>query len=326
MKEQSRLQKNSLKIHIFVLALVGMVEMIGCGKAETMESNSTNTVVESTHEMQTVLSTENPGETKHETDSAGETESEGETEIPDETVLESELAEVQSQTVECLLRTALLPVGSTMYVWGGGWNEEDTGAGPGATTLGTVSQWAEFAALCDEDYNYKDHKYEILNGLDCSGYVGWVVYNVFEEEEGKEGYVFKSTDTAKVYSELGWGELLENPAEFLPGDVVSMKGHVWISLGMCEDGSTVLLHASPPGVSICGTPGEGEDTGEAVRLAENYMTAYYPAWQDKYPKRDVKASYKENVTVLRWNSETLSDAEKWQKMSAEEVLKQLFEE
>ena len=38
-------------------------------------------------------------------------------------------------TLENLLKTALLPIGNTMYIYGGGWNEEDTGAGIEAMTI-----------------------------------------------------------------------------------------------------------------------------------------------------------------------------------------------
>ena len=51
----------------------------------------------------------------------------------------SRLLKVQvyrKSTLKELLLTALQPVGSTMYVWGGGWNEADTGAGPDAVTIG----------------------------------------------------------------------------------------------------------------------------------------------------------------------------------------------
>lgn len=39
-------------------------------------------------------------------------------------------------SMERLLRTSLLPVGQTMYIWGGGWNQDDAGAGIEAVTLG----------------------------------------------------------------------------------------------------------------------------------------------------------------------------------------------
>ena len=229
-------------------------------------------------------------------------------------------------TMRDFLEAALLPVGNTMYVWGGGWNEEDTGAGPGATTIGLPEEWSAFASGQDSSYDYKEHKYEIMNGLDCSGYVGWVVYNLFEQENGGEGYVFKSTETAERYSQLGWGQYIEDPKEFLPGDIVSMKGHVWISLGMCEDGSVVVLHASPPGVSICGTPALEDQESQAIRLAQSYMEKYYPKWQEKFPNRKVNTSYLQNVTVMRWSEAVLAEAKVWQDMTAKEVLQELWKE
>ena len=48
--------------------------------------------------------------------------------------------------MERLLRTSLLPVGQTMYIWGGGWNQDDAGAGIEAVTLGVSKRWAEYAA------------------------------------------------------------------------------------------------------------------------------------------------------------------------------------
>ena len=35
----------------------------------------------------------------------------------------------ERKTIANLLMTAIKPLGSTRYVWGGGWNEENTGAG-----------------------------------------------------------------------------------------------------------------------------------------------------------------------------------------------------
>lgn len=299
------------KRHILICSIVGLLLIAACGDKEEMEMGSTVTETENNLVYETM---ESEFETETE-ENKGESTDEQER-IPAE----------QSNTLEEFLKTALLPVGNTMYIWGGGWNEEDTGAGPGAMTLGVHPEWAGFAALQDETYNYKEHKYEILKGLDCSGYVGWVVYNQFEEEYGNTGYVYKSTETAAKFSEFGWGQLVEMPEEFLPGDIVSMKGHVWICLGMCEDGSVVLLHASPPGVSVCGTKVDGGAKSQAAELAKQYMTMYYPVWQEKYPDREVGQKYVTDVTLMRWNSDTFEDAETLQKMSAEEVLKLLFAE
>ena len=63
------------------------------------------------------------------------------------------------KTLENLLKTALLPIGKTMYIYGGGWNENDTGAGIEAMTLGIDPKWAEFAQKQDSSYNFKDYDY-----------------------------------------------------------------------------------------------------------------------------------------------------------------------
>ena len=78
------------------------------------------------------------------------------------------------------LRTAMEPVGSTMYIWGGGWNSEDNGSGEDAKIIGVNPNWKKFFISQGSDYDYKEHRYEHGNGLDCSGYVGWVMYNIFE--------------------------------------------------------------------------------------------------------------------------------------------------
>ena len=198
------------------------------------------------------------------------------------------------RTISNLLVTALQPVGSTMYVWGGGWNEEDSGAGEETKRIGMSPRWNWFADKQDASYDFKKTRYQIHDGLDCSGYVGWVIYNVFEEYSGRAGYVMPASYMVWEFAGMGWGRY--TPAEAVldwkAGDIMGAKGHVWISLGMCEDGSVVLLHASPPGVSLCGTMsqvvekpgnvGQSKDAqqpggkSQAVLLAEKYMSKYYP--------------------------------------------------
>lgn len=226
-----------------------------------------------------------------------------------------EKGDAQEATMEELLEKALEPVGSTMYIWGGGWDSEEGKAGKSATQMGVSPRWAEFAGQQDASYNFVEHMGEAEMGLDCSGYVGWVMYNLFENQNNQEGYVTFSTLMAENFAARGWGKLIKNPHAFLPGDIVSMQGHVWICLGTCQDGSVLLVHSSPPGVSVCGTE------GAAAKLAEEYMSVHYPDWQEKYPKRTVPSSYLENVEVLRWNSETLKDAEEFQNLGGEDVLK-----
>lgn len=229
----------------------------------------------------------------------------------------------QNSTIHNLIQTAFEPVGRTMYIWGGGWNDEDNAAGATSTQIGISKQWETFAKEQDENYDYTKHRFEREYGLDCSGYVGWVIYNTFETEDGQTGYVTTSTDMAKNFAERGWGMLIENPEEFLPGDIVSMDGHVWISLGTCADGSVVLVHSSPPGVSVCGTGIEGQESSIAIDLATKFMTEYYPDWQEKYPNRTVSSIYLDNVSVMRWNSDAMTDAIEYQNLSGEEIINQL---
>lgn len=231
--------------------------------------------------------------------------------------------EKKQATLENLLQTALKPVGSTMYIWGGGWNGADEGSGVASTQLGISPRWLEFASEQDESYDFNEHRFERENGLDCSGYVGWVLYNTFEKEDGKEGYVTFSTDFASSLAQRGWGKQIEKPKEFLPADIVSMEGHVWICLGTCSDGSVLLVHSSPPGVSVCGTSADGKEESIAIRLATEYMIINHPEWQKKYPNREVVDVYLENVTLFRWNKAVMLDAEEFQGKSAEEIMEWL---
>lgn len=231
----------------------------------------------------------------------------------------------KTSTIEYMLQQALEPVGTTMYIWGGGWDDEDSKSGAGSTKIGCSSQWKKFTDQQDATYDFEEHRFERENGLDCSGYVGWVIYNTFETESNQPGYVTTSTELAESLANRGWGVLIKNPRVFLPGDVVSMDGHVWLCLGTCKDGSVLLVHSSPPGVSLCGTPAcvENGDTKEqesiAVQLATEYMATYHPEWQEKYPNRNVPDTYLESVSVFRWNKRIMSDAEEVQALSAEEI-------
>ena len=247
-----------------------------------------------------------------------------------ENAKESETINQEEPTVpslEAFLRNALLPVGETAYIWGGGWNEEDTAAGPEACSIGVSPNWKAFADRITSDYDTKKTRYQIHDGLDCSGYVGWVVYNTFETEDGKEGYVYSSTKTAETYASFGWGDFLpaKSVQDWRPGDIASMNGHVWISLGTCEDGSVLLVHSSPPGVRLCGTAAS-KGTSEAVKLATEYMKTYYPDWYSRFPDCESKKTYLEGTSQMRWNEETFPDCKELQAMSPEELLKLLYSE
>ena len=236
---------------------------------------------------------------------------------------------VKENTILRLLQIAKEPLGSTMYVWGGGWNEEDTGAGVEAMTIGVSPRWREFFLEQDENYNYEDTEYQIHDGLDCSGYVGWVVYNIIENENGVgTGYVFSSATIAEKYADMGFGSY--TPAEEItkryPGDVMSMNGHVWIVIGECSDGSVVLINSTPPGVVIKGTRLADGSISEAVALAEKYMSTYYADWYARYPDCSASYDYLPQSSSMSWNGETLSDPEGLRDMNAADVLRILFDE
>lgn len=224
------------------------------------------------------------------------------------------------------LKIAIEPVGSTMYVWGGGWNEEDTAAGIEAVTLGVSPRWAEFASMQDASYDYNDTTYQIHDGLDCSGYVGWAVYNVLETQNGQEGYVLSSTKMASNYANRGLGTYISagNVDRWQAGDIMSMNGHTWIVVGMCGDGSILLLHSSPPGVIFCGTNLANGNKSQAVALAEEIMSTYYPSWYAKYPDCARPHSYLTSSSAMRWNRETLNDNENLCNMTASEIVNMLY--
>ena len=198
-----------------------------------------------------------------------------------------------------------------------------------ALTLGVSEQWGTYAAAQDATYNYKNTRYQIHDGLDCSGYMGWLIYNVFETEnstEESDGYVMSSTTMAQTFADYGWGEYLSlGITEWKPGDICSMSGHVWMSLGMCGDGSVVVLHSSPPGVRICGTRLADGTSSQAIALAEQYMSTYYPDWFERYSACDVGYNYLTDSKIMRWNTEILEDVTNIREMTAEEVLQFLYE-
>ena len=225
------------------------------------------------------------------------------------------------------LKTALLPLGETAYIWGGGWNEEDTGAGTEARTLGVSPRWKEFSKDLPANYNHKKYRYQIHDGLDCSGFVGWAIYNTLETENGMEGYVYKSTDVATTLASLGLGEFTpaKSVTDWKPGDIASMSGHVWICLGTCEDGSVLVLHSSPPGVRLCGIAASSKATA-AIQLAAEYMERYYPDWYSRFPDCESPKTYLQKSSQMRWNEETFPDAKEIQSMTPQALLQLLYAE
>lgn len=216
------------------------------------------------------------------------------------------------RTLKNFLAAALAPVGKALYIYGGGWNMENTGGSVETEQIGLADSWLSFFEEQDACFSYRPmeecersccgavnyypsdgrNRYGYA-GLDCSGYVGWAVYNTMENVGGRGSYVTRASAMAYDYAKrYGWGTFCGSHPDcgrLRPGDIYSIDGHVWICVGTCRDGSVVILH-STPSPSRLGCPGGGVQLGalgdreecEAYRLADFYMTRYYPKWSGRY--------------------------------------------
>ena len=239
---------------------------------------------------------------------------------------------LHKSTIKQLLKIALMPVGSTMYVWGGGWGSAYSGGDISARSIGVSPQWKAFYKQQNSSYDYRTTRYQTKNGLDCSGYVGWVIYNAFNKTSGNGGFVMLAEVMASTYARYGWGSY--TPASlvtnFKAGDIMSTaSGHVYIVVGECPDTSVVLLHSSPTGVMLTGTATRSGNTDStAVKLAEKYMSKYYPDWYSKFPKVSRGTSYLTSYAQMRWYISTknsmMSDPEGYRNKNASQVLRNLF--
>jgi len=219
-----------------------------------------------------------------------------------------------TKTLKNFLATALEPVGTGLYIYGGTWDWQDVGSSNQATTIGIPQSWIDFFQTQNVNFTYKnltDHAHSYypfeewnqyyFAGVDCSGYVAWVLYNTMNTTSGGNGYVMGATGMAKSFAQTqNWGTWTQSFAaptghdgsDFHVGDIFSLNGHVWICLGTCSDGSIVFMHSTPSG-SKTGQPGGGvqisalnpKNTGkncEAYDLANRYMKVYYPLWSQRY--------------------------------------------
>ncbi|MGN0279366.1 MAG: hypothetical protein ACI4C4_08440 [Lachnospiraceae bacterium] len=273
------------------------------------------------------------------------------------------------RTLKNFLATAFMPVGTTLYVYGGGWDWQDIGSAIQTRTIGVSEDWVRFFQAQDENYTFRDkdgneelkdpansyYPYGGYNeyyyaGLDCSGYVGWTLYNVMNTENGLDGCVMGSTKTAKKLADNGWGEWTQDFArpvdyagsDFHPGDVFSISGHVWMCVGTCDDGSLLILHSTAAD-SRTGQPGGGpelsaigeDENCEAYQLADRYMSEYFPEWYERYPVAlkdygQYTSVENENAGKFSWNltgeNGGLSDPDHYSDMTPEEILEDLFGE
>ena len=263
-------------------------------------------------------------------------------------------------TLKNFLATAMEPVGTALYVYGGTWDWQDVNSSNQAMTIGLSQSWIDFFQSQDANYTYKNsanpsesyYPHNAWNqyyyaGIDCSAFVGWSVYNVMHTEDStvadNTGYVMSATKQAKNFAEVQkWGTWSQEkpfkPDHFQTGDIFSMNGHVWICLGKCEDGSLVILHSTPSdsingqgggGVQINGV-GDSENC-QAVKLAEKYMSQYYPQWWERYHKVyksfDSYTKYSgKDAGKFSWDlKNTLADPDGYANKKADEILADLFE-
>ena len=214
------------------------------------------------------------------------------------------------RTLKNYLQTAMNPVGTALYVYGGSWDWQDVNSSNQALTIGLPQSWIDFFQQQDANYTYMNdddpaHSYYPHNswnqyyyaGVDCSAYIGWTVYNVMYTESTtndlSDGYVMSAVKMAKTFADKGWGTWTRDIKSFKPGDIFSMSGHVWTVLGVCDDGSIVFLHSTPSdskagqgggGVQLSAlNPNSDNDKNcEAYKLVTKYMTKYYPEWSKRY--------------------------------------------
>ena len=217
------------------------------------------------------------------------------------------------------------PVGNTLYVWGGGHDAWTDGDG---LRIGMNPKWRQFYNQQGASYNYTKHRYEYQNGLDCSGLVSWAVYNTYNTKSNQKetGYSSTSTGFPDYLTNKGFGSHGKvSGGTFTPGDVVSMTGHVWVVLGMCSDGSLVIVHATPPVVQISGTVNTaGSTNSEAVKLASAYMKKYYSDAAGKYNLCIASKAYVNNVDRFQWSSGSMRDPDGLRNMTAAQVLEKLI--
>ncbi len=266
------------------------------------------------------------------------------------------------RTLKNFLKTAVAPLGKTLYVYGGGWNVQDDGSSYISRTIGLSPTWKKFYDSNDANYSYENDTYPVNEwntyyyaGLDCSGYLGWVLYNtIYKESEKEEGFICSSTKMAKPLAEKYNFGTFEHPAQkdyqsilnkLHPGDIVSMVGHIYIVIGVCDDGSVIILH-STVSKSVTGTEGGGvefsalskngdNDTScKAYGLIKEYTEKYFPEWAKRYPPivKPISLFFdfpddKETTGIFTWSNDAngLTDFENIKNMSAEDVLKTILE-
>lgn len=264
--------------------------------------------------------------------------------LPSSSQLQKAYAAAPGQrTVLSLLQNAIKPVGRTLYVFDGGWNNNPAAGTVDAGLIGYQDSWWNFFTQhAASGYDHTPYTNWFGCGLDCSGYVQWATYNTFYNEESPYTLA-RSFDIAPDYIRNGWAKGTD---EIRPGDIVSIdeggdSGHVYIALGTCPDGSVIFMHSTlvpstatqGEGVQISGTsvPGAGTDgvtcDSEAAILAKQYMAKYFPEWPFAAVEEPSDTYISGNVVKATWITDgtgILTDEAGIQNLTGEEVMKILL--
>ena len=222
------------------------------------------------------------------------------------------------RTIRALLTNAVAPAGKVLYIWGGGHGGMGNSVQNDSSKIGILPTWTTFYNnTASPSYDYNNYRWQYGMGLDCSGFVGWAVYNTIYTKDNVEDIDELSSSVARSYINRGW--CYDSGHTFKPGDVVSRSGHVWISMGTCEDGSVLIMHSTPQGVQLTGTE------GKSVELAVKYMKLVAPNWP--FSIKQYGSGYLTYVGKATWKvdgSGILTDPDGMQNMTAEQVCKIVF--
>lgn len=277
------------------------------------------------------------------------------------------------KTLKNFISTAFQPLGTTLYVFGGGWDYQDLGASNEGRTTGISKNWVKFFDDHNSEYTYRDDEHKANSyypfgeynqyyyaGLDCSGFVGWAIYNNLNSESLKNGFVTGASKIAKQMSDNKYGKWMHTVEgstykepnyklwadELKVGDIISTQGHVMIHLGKCSDGSFVIMH-STPSISKKGQPGGGVQLSavnvkepyskdcEAYRLCKNYMRKYFKKWSERYSPKILSPATvfdfpddQPDTGLFHWELENgqITDPDDYAAKSAKEILMDIFNE
>lgn len=250
-------------------------------------------------------------------------------------------AEPGRRTLTNFMATAFSCMGRVTYVLGGGHSPSliSTHIGLDSTVLDTY-EYLYTNDLMNSNSCYKSGSDE---GLDCSGYVSYVINNtMFNETSGECLQGPCTPGVGKEAAAKGWGSIVKTTEvkadDLQPGDIIEFgtnygNGHIVIVVGKTSSGDTVIIHAPQGGcnVELAGIGSEAVDTAYKYNEVVNSVSSTYNSCNGWFVLKNSgftrnkhgKDSYSNRTgTVYRWNfnESGLSDPDGIANMTAEEVL------